>query len=295
MKWQPDGKILIQGITEPLAAQYVGRMKAYGTNIVAGVSVGQGGQQLGDIPVFDLVAEALAEVGEIETSLIFVQPYAVLDAALEAIAAGIEQIIIISRGVPPLDMVYLLQKATISNTFILGSGSQGLLIPDKLWLGICEPQFYLAGRVGIISRTARLTDEVARKLTQSGLGQSIVVGLGTDAIIGASFEQWLQILEEDETTDAIVLLGQINSSAEMAAAEYIAAAIEKPVIAYLAGQNAPLERSLADATTIIANHLSSSVSTPSPAQKAIATFKQAKVRVTKRLSEIPDLLKKVLK
>lgn len=294
MKWKPDSKILIQGITDKLGLAYATRMQAYGTNLVAGISVGQGGQQLEGIPIYDLVEEAIAQVGEIETTLIFVEPYQVLDAALEAIAAGIGQMIIISSGVPPLDMVRLLKKAQATNTFILGSGSQGIILPKKLWLGISEPQFYTPGKVGLVSRTDRLSDEVAYQLSQAGLGQSIAVSLGTDGIIGSTFEQWLQVLEEDEATEALVLLGQPNGTAEVIAAEYIASAIEKPVVAYIAGRFAPVERGFGDATTIIANQLS--YSPPATTNKqTLAAFKQAKVGVAQSLFDIPTLVKKALK
>lgn len=291
MKWQPDSKVLIQGIAQASASYYATRMKASGTQVVAGVHAGRGGEQVGEIPVFDLVEQAAAEVGTIDVSAIFLPPYRVLDAALEAIAAGIKQIIIISEGVPPLDMVSLLKEAQAANTFVLGSGSQGLLIPGKLWLGTSEPEFYIPGSVGIVSRTDRLTGEVARELTQAGIGQSLTVSLGIDGIIGSSFEQWLQILEEDEATESIVLLGQPNGCAEIAAAAYIASAIEKPVVAYIAGLHAPVERRFADATTIIAAQLSHAVPATSTDKQAIAAFRQAQVKLAKRPSEIPSLLR----
>jgi succinyl-CoA synthetase alpha subunit len=295
MQWTPDSKVLIQGINEPLGADYAPRMKAYGTNIVAGISVGHGGEQLDEIPVFDLVEEAIATVGEVDISLIFTSPYRVLDAAFEAIAAGIKQLIIVSNGVPPLDVVLLLKKAQAANTFVLGSGSHGLIIPDKLWLGISEPKFYTPGKVGIISRTDGLSEEVALTLTKAGIGQSIAVSLGTSEIIGSSYEQWLQILEEDDTTEAIVLLGQPNGSAEIAAAQYIASAIEKPVIVYIAGFQSPIERSFGDAATIVATQLFYSVPITSLDKQILTAFKSAKVNLAKRISEIPKLVQKHLK
>lgn len=294
MKWQPDSKVIIQGIAEPLGAHYTTRMKASGTQIVAGVSAGRGGEQVGEIPVFDLVEEAIAQVGAVEISLLFVPPYQVLDAGLEAMAAGIRQLIIVSGGVPPLDMVRLLRKAQETQTFILGSGSQGLIVPGQLWLGSSEPQFYPPGKVGMLGRCARLADEVAWQLSQAGFGFSLAVSLGTDGLIGSSWEQWLQILEEDEETEAIVLLGQPNGCGEIAAAEYIASALEKPVVAYLAGLQAPIERHFGDAATIVAAQLSHSVPATSTDKQTIAALKQAKVAIAKRPSQIPLLLKKAL-
>jgi succinyl-CoA synthetase alpha subunit len=129
---QLDSRILIQGLEDPLASAAIERMQVYGTNIVGIVSAGRGGQEFAKLPIFDLVEQAQVALGQIETSLIFVPAYEVLDAALEAIAAGIAQIIIITRGVPPLDMIRLLRQASISNTLILGSGSAGIIIPDRL-------------------------------------------------------------------------------------------------------------------------------------------------------------------
>lgn len=291
MKWNPKSKVLIQGITEPVATVYAQRMKAYGTNIVAGISVGHGGEMLGEIPVFDLVEEAINQAGKIEISLIFVHPYQVLDASLEAIASGIRQIIIISQGVPPLDMVKVLKTAQNTNTVILGSGSQGIIVPEQVSFGIHETSFYRAGSVGLISRSDRLSDEIALTLTKAGLGQSLVVSLGTDGIIGSNFEQWLQVLEEDETTKAMVLVSQLHGTAEIAAAEYIASTIEKPVIAYIAGLHSPLETRFADAATIIATQLSYSAPSTSVDQKTLTAFQKANVTIANRPLDIPKLIK----
>jgi succinyl-CoA synthetase alpha subunit len=135
MKWQADSKVLIQGITNPLGVGYASRMKAQGTNIMAGISLEDQTSEISDIPVFTLVEEAVKQVGDIEISLIMTPPYEVLDAGLEAMAAGIKQLVIVTSGVPPLDMIALLDQAQATNTFVLGSGSEGLLVPEKFWLG----------------------------------------------------------------------------------------------------------------------------------------------------------------
>ncbi|HAC61949.1 MAG TPA: CoA-binding protein [Cyanothece sp. UBA12306] len=291
MKWQTDSKILIQGITTPLGTEYGKRMKDFGTNIVAGISLNGEDSQIEGVPVFNLVEQAIKEVGSINISLIFNPPYLVLDAALEAMAAGIKQLVIVSSGVPPLDMLRILRQAEISNAFILGPGSQGLIIPNKFWLGICEPKFYCPGKVGIIGRGDRLLDEVARKLTENKLGQSLAVSLGTNGVIGSNFEQWLQTMEEDDTIEVIVLLGQANNSAELAAAEYISSAIEKPVIAYITGLYAPVEQSFRDAKTIVATQLNSSISQTVKQSTTITALKKAKAKLAQRLGDIPKLVK----
>ncbi len=293
MKWEADSKVLIQGITHPLAIAYAARMKGQGTNIVAGITLDEQTSDINDIPIFTLVEEAVAQVGEIDISLIFSPPYEVLDAGLEAIAAGIQQLVIVSAWVPPLDLITLLEQAQVTNTFVLGSGSEGLLVPDKFWLGIIEPDFYIKGPVGMISRCDRLMDEVAKRLTQAGLGQSLAISLGADRIMGSNFEQWLQIMEEDDTTKAIVLLGQPYSSPELLAAQYIDSAIEKPVIAYLPGIQAPINRSFGDATSIIASQLSYQSTSATEENQTVTALKKAGVKIANNVEEIPKLVQRL--
>ncbi|MDJ0845210.1 succinate--CoA ligase subunit alpha [Crocosphaera sp.] len=294
MKWEADSKILIQGITHPLGLGYAARMKAQGTNIVAGITLDEQTSDINDIPVFTLVEDAVKAVGEIDISLILSPPYEVLDAGLEAMAAGIEQLVIVTSGVPPLDLITLLEQAQVTHTFVLGSGSEGLLVPDQFWLGVMEPGFYSKGPVGIISRCDRLMDEVANSLTQGGFGQSLAISLGSDGVMGSNFEQWLQIMEEDETTKAIVLLGQPYSSPELLAAQYINSAIEKPVIAYLPGLQAPINRSFGDASSIIASQLSYQQGANPRENQSILALKKAKVKIANNVDEIPKLVKRLL-
>ena len=176
MNFTPHNRVLIQGISEPLATLHASHMQAYGTRIVAGVSPGYGGTTVHEIPVFDLVEMALAAVGEINTTIIFTHPYAALDAALEAIAAGIRQIVLITEGIPPLDMVRLLRKAEMTETLVVGPNSPGIIVPGQSLLGIHPTELYTPGSVGLISRSGTLTYEIARELTLAGLGQSICNG-----------------------------------------------------------------------------------------------------------------------
>ena len=186
MNLTPESKVLVQGITEsPASTRAALMMKAYGTNVVAGVSPGRGGLDLEGIPIFDLVEEAVAAVGHVDTTVILVDPYWVLDAALEAIAAGIRQIAIVTEGVPPLDMVCLVRKAEATETLVIGPNSPGIIVPDKLLLGTHPKEFYTPGPIGVISRSSTLTYEVALLLTEAGLGQSMAVCIGCDAIVGS--------------------------------------------------------------------------------------------------------------
>ncbi len=295
MKLTPDSKILVQGITQPLGSYHTARMKAYGTNIVAGVSAGQGGQRLQDIPVFDLVEQASHQIGSVDATIIFVESYWALDAALEAIEAGISQIILVTGGIPPLDMVRLLRKAQATDTLIVGPSSSGIIVPGKVLLGTQESGFYTPGPVGLISRAGSLTYEVALALTHAKLGQSIGVSLGTDGIVGSSFRQWLQILARDEQTKVIVLVDQTGGYSEEETAEYIAEAIDKPVIAYVAGCYTPEDKQVGNTAAIIAAQLSGPVTKATTAQHKVAAFKQAKVPVAERPSQIPNLVRKALK
>ncbi|MBH8573885.1 CoA-binding protein [Nostocaceae cyanobacterium CENA369] len=293
MNLTPDSKVIIQGFSEFISATHIAQMKAYGTNLVAAVNPGCGGQQLYELPVFDLIEEVVTQFEAIDTTIICVHPYQVLDAALEAIASGIRQIIIISGGVPPLDMVQLLRKAEACETLVVGPNSPGIIVPGKILLGTQPNEFYTPGPVGIVSRSSTLTYEVARELTKAGLGQSISVSIGSDAIVGSSFLQWMQILDEDDTTEAIVLVGQPGGGSEEAAARYITEAIDKPVIAYIAGRQALPGKNWHQTGTL------ATVIGRTPdfgtAQSKLAAFKAAHVPVAERPSLIPELLKKAIR
>lgn len=292
MNLTPESKVLIQGFSEFISASDIAQMKAYGTNLVAGVNTGKGGQQMYDLPVFDLVEEVVNNFGTIDTTIICVPPYQVLDAALEAIASHIPQIIITSAGVPPLDMVQLLRKTEHGETLIIGPNSPGIIVPGKILLGTQPSEFYTPGSVGIVSRSSTLTYEVAWELTKVGLGQSLSVSIGSDAIVGSSFSQWLQILDEDDSTSAIVLIGQPGGGSEEAAAKYISEAIDKPVIAYLAGRNAPISQSwqnMGNLVSVIRNDTNFGT-----IESKLAAFTAADVPIAKNPHEIVELLTKVI-
>lgn len=297
MNLTPESKVLIQGNTESQALIHaVLNIKAYGTNVVACVTPGRGGTHLQDIPIFDLVEQAQAKVGRIDTSIIWVNPYQVLDAALEAIEAGVEQLIVLTEGMPPLDMVGLIRKAEISETLVVGPSCAGIIVPDRLLLGLHPGEFYTPGSVGLIGRGSRLTYEVAFQLTQAKLGQSIGVSIGSDLIIGSSFIQWLQILDEDDQTDAIVLVGDAVGNGEEEAASYIAETIDKPVIAYIAGLYAPeTSQSMSHSCTLATSKLLAQTICPPTIDSKIDAFKKAKIPLANRPSQIPSLVKKALK
>jgi succinyl-CoA synthetase alpha subunit len=236
--------VLIQGIDSPAAQAVLGALLQYNgqVKVVAGICAGMGGQVIErlnrQIPVFDLVEQAQATVGQIDVTLIFNPPWQVLDAALEAIAIGIERIVICSSGVPPLDGLEILRHS--AEVLVLGSGSAGLLVPDRLLLGTFDASYFQPGSVGIISRSQSLVYEAASILQQHSLGQSAVVHLGSDAILGSTGSDWLKILSQDPNTTSILLLGDITIDEELT---NIAAQIDQKVVAYrpqLTSKIAPL-------------------------------------------------------
>jgi succinyl-CoA synthetase alpha subunit len=285
-----DSQVLIQGIMEPLGQVHAPLMHAYGTNVVAGVSPGFGGQRVGEIPVFDLVEEAIAACGPMDTTAIFSPPYAVLDAALEAIAAGIRQMAIMTEGVPPLDLVELVRKAEVTDTLAIGPNCPGIIVPGQFLLGTHPAEFYCPGQVGIIGRSSTLTYEVALHLTQAGIGQSIAVSIGADPVVGSSLVQWLQMLDEDERTETIVLIGEVGGDSEVVAARYIAEAIDKPVVAYITGEYAPPGKLLGHASAIVTSRLAAPSTAVGTVASKVAALKAAKVRIAHSPAHIVELL-----
>ena len=282
-------KVIVQGVTEKISTQIALTMRSCGTNVVAGISPGEGGEEWLGIPVFSLVEQAVAKMGVIDTSVIVMPAYQVLDAALEAITSGLKQIVIITEGVPPLDMVKLLRKAETTETLIVGPNCAGIIIPEKLLLGTHPTQFYTPGPIGIISRSNTLTYEVAWELTRSRLGQSICVSLGCDPIVGSSFLQWLQILDEDDQTELIVLVGEVGGVAEELAASYISETIDKPVIAYIAGTCAPINQNYGPVNCLISNKVVREIES-----ERTGAFEGANIPVAKRPSDIPSLVRNLL-
>jgi succinyl-CoA synthetase alpha subunit len=293
MLFTSDSKVIIQGITEPLGAVYAPLMRDYGTQVVAGVSAGFAGQSLDGIPVFDMVEQALATVSA-DISVIFVPPYEVLDAALEAIAAGIRQLILITEGVPPLDIVHLLRKAEATETLVIGPSCPGVIVPGKILLGTHPAALYKSGTVGVVSRSGSLTYEVAHELSHAGLGQSLVVSIGGDRIPGSSLQQWLQILEEDDETEVIVLVGEIGGDGEEVAAQYVMEQIDKPVIAYIAGRTTPKGQAIGHAGAIIAATMAGMGPEVGTADSKLAAFERAQIPVATTPWEIPELVKRAM-
>jgi succinyl-CoA synthetase alpha subunit len=300
MNVSATSKVLIQGIFEPLSLVYTPIMRTYGTQIVAGVSSGHGGENLQGIPIFDLVEQAVAEVGCIDISISFVSPYLLLDAALEAIAAGIRQLVLISSGIPPLDLVHLSRKAEATQTLIVGPNSPGLIVPGEVLLGTHPTYCYTPGNLGILSYTGTLTYEIALELTQSRLGQSIVVGLGNDSITGSSLQQWMQLLNENDRTTIILVIGEVGSSGESPILQMLLDSAQtpdhKPLIAYVAGrrvvQGAP---PIGHAWAIATSRLSEPQANPINLTHTLTALKLAGISVAYYPSDIIRLVKRELR
>ena len=280
-------KLLVQGITGRDGSFHTQKMIDYGTNVVGGVSPGKGGQFVHGVPVFNTVADAIKATGA-NTSVIFVPaPYAA-DAALEASEAGIELVVCISEGVPTLDMVRITPYLKKRGTKLIGANCPGLISPGEAMVGILPGGIFMKGNIGLMSRSGTLTYEMVYQLTHSGLGQSTCVGIGGDPVAGLYYEELLQMFEEDPDTDAIVLIGEIGGDAEERAAQYIKEHITKPVVGFIGGLTAPPGKRMGHAGAIISS------GTGTGAEK-IAAFEAVGVPVAKQPSEIPELLKKLLK
>jgi succinyl-CoA synthetase alpha subunit len=195
--------------------------------------------------------------------------------------------------VPPLDTIRLLRQASISNTLILGSGSAGIIIPERLLLGTYQPQLFKQGKVAIIGRNQSLMAEIASELDRANLGQSIVIHIGSDPLVGSSCRVWLDWLQSDPLTESIVLVGDICWDSEGATAAYLMAKQGKPIVAYLAGIHANTPHPLTDAAIVLSHTLSKPIHNADTIQQRMKTYKRAKIPVAKKISQIPQLLRKL--
>ncbi len=245
-----DTRLLVQGITGREGRFHTGQCAAYGTQVVAGVTPGKGGEDVEGIPVFNTVAEAVAATGA-NASMIFVPPAFAADAALEAIHAGLGVIACITEGIPTYDMIYVKRRLEETSTRLIGPNCPGLISPGKCKVGIMPGHIHAEGQVGVISRSGTLTYEVVAQLTERGIGQSTCIGIGGDPIIGTDFIDCLALFEQDDQTGAICLIGEIGGTAEEEAAAFIQEHVSKPVIGFICGQTAPPGRRMGHAGAII--------------------------------------------
>lgn len=276
-------RVVVQGITGREGSFHAVQMKQYGTRVVAGVSPGKGGTTVLDsIPVYDTVEQAVKQAGA-DTSIIFVPAPNALDAALEAVDAGLKLTVIITEHIPPADTWRIVNHAERRGTVIIGPNCPGVISPGKSKVGIMPAAVFKPGPVGVVSRSGTLTYEVSLKLTRAGLGQSTVVGIGGDPIVGTGFREVLEMFEKDDQTEAVVLIGEIGGDAEEKAAAYIKQHVSKPVVAYMAGRTAPPGKRMGHAGAIVSG-------TEGTIEAKTKAFNEAGVPVAKTPSEIPSLV-----
>lgn len=279
-------RLIVQGMTGRDGGFHTSKMKAYGTNIVGGVSPGKGGQNVEGIPVFNTVEDAV-KATQANTSIIFVPASVAADSILEAAEAGIELVIAITEGIPTLDMVRVMPYLKKKGTKLIGPNCPGLITPDEALVGILPGTIFKKGNVGLISRSGTLTYEMVNQLTTNGIGQSTCVGIGGDPVAGLYYQDLLELYQNDPETDAVVLIGEIGGDAEEQAAAFIKNKMTKPVVAFIAGQSAPPGKRMGHAGAIIS-------SGSGTAEEKIAAFEAAGVPVARKPEDIPVLVKKAL-
>jgi succinyl-CoA synthetase alpha subunit len=281
-----ETRLLVQGITGREGEFHSTAMLEYGTNIVAGVTPGKGGQSAldGRVPVYDTVAEAVEQTGA-NASCIFVPAAFAPDAMLEASAARIPLVVCITEGVPALDMLRVYHVLRAAGTRLIGPNCPGLTTVGEAKVGIIPGDIHARGSVGLVSRSGTLTYEVVQAMTDAGMGQSTCVGIGGDPIIGTNFIDVLDMLNQDPDTEAIVMIGEIGGEEEEKAAAFCAREVRKPMAAFIAGRTAPPGRRMGHAGAIISS------GGEGTAESKRAALEQAGIRVADSPSHIPQLLR----
>lgn len=280
-------RVIVQGITGTQGRFHTSRMLDYGTQIVAGITPGKGGSSLFNVPVYDTVAQALQQ-HDADTSIIFVPARYAGDAAWEALEQGISTVIIITEHIPIRDTVELIAYAKHMNARIIGPNTAGIITPSECKIGIMPAHIFRQGNIGIVSRSGTLTYEVAASLTRHQLGQSTCLGIGGDPVIGLGFTDALALFENDEQTDAIVLIGEVGGNLEEQAASYIQDHhSQKPVVAYIAGRTAPSGVRMGHAGAIIQG-------SSGRAEQKITAFQTAGVHVAEKPSDVALLVQETL-
>jgi succinyl-CoA synthetase alpha subunit len=285
--WVDDStRLLVQGITGTEGRFHALGCREYGTQVVAGVTPGKGGESIEGIPVFDSVAEARERTGS-NASMVFVPPPFAADAVMEAAAAGIEVVVCITEGVPVADMLKVKAFLRDHPTRLIGPNCPGVISPGKAKIGIMPGHIHAQGSVGVISRSGTLTYEAVWQLTNLGLGQSTCVGIGGDPINGTSFIDALEAFADDGDTEAVVLIGEIGGSAEEEAATWIEQNFDRPVVGFIAGRTAPPGRRMGHAGAIVSGGKGT-------AEEKIAALQAAGIEVAESPAEIGAAVRKAL-
>lgn len=278
-------KIVVQGITGGQGKFHTRTMREYGTEIVAGVTPGKGGIEVEGIKVYDAIEEAQEAVGgAITASIIFVPAPFAKDAALEAISANLNPVVIITEHIPVHDSMRMMALAHEKNIDVVGPNTPGIISAGMCKMGVMPSHVFERGEIGVVSRSGTLTYEIVDDLSKAGLGQSTAIGLGGDPVVGLSFIEVLDKFENDPETKGIVLIGEIGGNAEESAAAHIKTKISKPIVAYIAGRTAPKGKTMGHAGAIVSG-------SSGTADSKIEALKDAGVEIAKRPIDIPELLK----
>ncbi len=280
-----ETRLLVQGITGNEGSFHARQCIEYGTQVVAGVTPGKGGQKMDDVPVFNTVAQGVAATGA-NASLIFVPPPFGADAIMEAADADIELIVCITEGVPIMDMIKVKHFLATKSCRLIGPNCPGIITPEETKIGIMPGKIHTKGKVGVVSRSGTLTYEVVDQLTKLGMGQSTCIGIGGDPVNGTNFIDVLSAFQADDDTEGIVMVGEIGGEAEEQAAAYIKANVTKPVVGFIAGLTAPPGRRMGHAGAIISG-------ASGTGEAKIAAFKENGVHVCENLGQIGRICKSV--
>jgi succinyl-CoA synthetase alpha subunit len=281
-----DTRLVVQGITGREGEFHSRAMQAYGTNIVAGMTPGKGGQTAldGTVPIFNTVEDAVRETGA-NTACIFVPAPGAPDAVLEAVAAGIKVVFCITEGIPALDMIPVVEEVRLSGARLIGANCPGATSPGQAKVGIIPGSIHREGRVGVVSRSGTLTYEAVQAMTDAGLGQSTCVGIGGDPVIGTQFLDVLQLFAADPETEALVLIGEIGGAAEEEAAAWAAEHMrDVPKVAFIAGRSAPEGKRMGHAGAIVSGGKGTAAS-------KVSALEAAGFRVANSPTELPALLR----
>ena len=281
-----ETKLVVGGLTGREGSFHALANRRYGTAVVAGVTPGKGGQDVEGIPVFNTVVEAVAETGA-NTSMVFVPAPFAADAVLEAADGGLELVVCITEGIPAHDMLRVHAHLRRTATRLIGPNCPGILSPGKANVGIIPASFFSEGGVGVVSRSGTLTYQIGNEVAQRGFGNSTIVGIGGDPIVGSSFIDVIRLFQEDPQTELIVMCGEIGGDEEERTAEYVAAHVTKPVVGYIAGFTAPPGKQMGHAGAIISG------SKGTARAKADALQAQG-VRVGRTPTEVADLAAEIL-
>lgn len=279
-------RLLVQGITGREGAFHTAQMVAYGTQVVAGVTPGKGGQREAGVPVFDTVAQAVTATGA-DASIIYVPARFTADAILEAVDAGIRTIVTITEGVPVHDMLRVTDYLLLHGVRMIGPNCPGIITPGEAKVGIIPGNICMPGRVGVVSRSGTLTYEVLHALTERGIGQSTAVGIGGDPVQGTKFVDVLQAFQDDPGTDLIVMIGEIGGTDEETAAQFVKDSVTKPVVGFIAGQTAPPGKRMGHAGAIISGGMGT-------AEGKVQAFQAAGIAVARHPDEIAEIVARMV-